>query len=177
MTSDPNSYPSKPHYPETSKPAPNIRVERAMVEQAPLVRDIMLAAFEEYRPILEPPSSSYNETVEDVERAMSEGGAVLAWVNEEPVGSARFKLGPDYLYVGRVAVLPECRGRRVAFTMMKLLEAFAPSVDRNVIRVDVRMVLEGNLSFFRALGFRLVDTYQHPRGEAICATLLKHLDS
>ena len=39
------------------------------------------------------------------------GGAVLAFVGDEAIASARFKSIPDGLYVGRVAVLPGYRRR------------------------------------------------------------------
>ena len=68
----------------------SFRITNATAEYAPLVYAIMQAAFEEYRGVLDPPSGVHAETVEAVVRAMAEGGAVLAWLGETAVGSARY---------------------------------------------------------------------------------------
>ena len=87
-------------------------------EQAEIVRELMLAAFAEYESVLTVPSSAMWETIEDVAGHIALGGAVLARLGSETVGSGRFELRDDHVYIGRLSVLPPHRGRGVAAAMM-----------------------------------------------------------
>jgi ribosomal protein S18 acetylase RimI-like enzyme len=147
-------------------------VTLATVADAPLVHRIMLAAFEEYRGVLEPPSSTHNETVEDVRRAFDTGGAALAWVDEEAVGSARFQPRPNYLYVGRVSTLPDWRGRGIASALMTFLAGHARTLALPEVRVEVRLSLPSNVALYRRLGFHTVSEQPHPRGPAFKTVIL-----
>ena len=151
-------------------------VTLATPDDAPLVHRIMIAAFEEYRGVLEPPSSTHQETVEDVRRAFDTGGAALAWVNEQAVGSARFQPRPGYLYVGRVSTLPDWRGRGIASALMTFMEGHARSLALPEIRVEVRLSLPSNVALYRRLGFHTVSEQPHPRGPAFKTVILgKHV--
>ena len=141
-------------------------------DEAALVRRLMLAAFEEFRGTLEPPSSALDETVEETRRAIDAGGAAVAWVGEEAVGSARFLSREKYLYVGRLAVLPAFRGRGIAAALMGLMEEQARLRGLPEVRVEVRLSLPGNVAFFRRLGFRTVSEQPHPRGPAYWTVVL-----
>ncbi|HLV79615.1 MAG TPA: hypothetical protein VKT32_05010, partial [Chthonomonadaceae bacterium] len=79
-----------------------IRIAPATAEEAQTVHRIMQAAFAEYAGRFDPPSGAGRETIEDVVKAMQEGGAILARVGSEAAGTARFRIEPDHLYVGRV---------------------------------------------------------------------------
>lgn len=149
-----------------------VRVALAGEDEAPLVYAIMMAAFEEFRGNLEPPSSAHDETIAHVRRAMASGGAVLAWDEGTAVGSARFQPRPDHLYVGRLAVLPASRGRGVAAALMAFLADHARRLGLPEVRVEVRQSLPGNVAFFRRLGFQTVSEQPHPRGPAYWTVVL-----
>jgi ribosomal protein S18 acetylase RimI-like enzyme/8-oxo-dGTP pyrophosphatase MutT (NUDIX family) len=146
----------------------------AVLGQAPLVHRLMRAAFAEYGHLV-PPSGANLESVADVVKAIEQGGAVLAWLAGEPVGSARFRVEPDELYVGRVAVLPEYRGYRIGVGLMQHMEQVAQQHDRQQIRVGVRMQLPENVSFYQRLGYELVAIEDHPSGLEKSARLVKRL--
>ena len=135
-------------------------VTLATPDDAPLVHWIMLAAFEEYRGVLEPPSSTHQETVEDVRRAFDSGGAALAWVEEQAVGSARFQPRPDW------------RGRGIASALMTFMEGHARTLALHEIRVEVRLSLPSNVALYRRLGFHTVSEQPHPRGPAFKTVIL-----
>jgi ribosomal protein S18 acetylase RimI-like enzyme len=124
----------------------------------------MQAAFEEYRGTLDPPSGASTETVADVERVMAKGGAVLAWEGDTPVGSARFTLYPDHMYVGRVSVLPTHRRRGIATAMMAYLEDLARQAGRPSVEIAARAALPSNVRLYQALGYQTVRIEPHPRG-------------
>ena len=135
----------------------------------------MRAAFAEYEAVLRPPSGALSETVADVERAMAEGGAVLAWSGDEAVGSARFGVRPDHVYVDRVAVLPTHRRRGIASAMMRFIEDLAQGLGRSELRLGVRGSLPGNVALYERLGYAVLSVEPHPRGPDHVLTLGKRL--
>ena len=135
----------------------------------------MVAAFEQYRGKLQPPTGALFETVAEVEREIAQGGALLAWDGNTAVASARFRIEPDHVYVGRVAVLPTHRRRGIASALMCWVEARALQIGRDRILVGVRMSLPSNLALYQSLGYEVVDVWQHPKGPDRVATLVKRL--
>jgi GNAT superfamily N-acetyltransferase len=124
----------------------------------------MQAAFEEYRGVLEPPSGAHDEAVADVDRAMADGGAVLAWDGDEPVGSARFAMFPERVYVGRVSVLPSHRRRGIATAMMRWVEELARQAGRACVEIAVRASLPSNVRLYESLGYDVYAIEPHARG-------------
>ena len=104
--------------------------------------------------------------------ALARSGAVIASVDGEAVGCARWAVGPDdaapgsgqrddgttrlrgYLYVGRVSVLPAFRGRGVATALMAWCEQLALDRDLHEVRLGVRLGLVRNEALYRRLGYR-----------------------
>ena len=62
--------------------------------------------------MLDPPSGAFAETDEDVAAAIGRGGAAIAWLGETPIGSVRFEPEESWLYIGRLAVIPEASPAR-----------------------------------------------------------------
>ncbi len=154
---------------------PDLRVTDAAPEDAPLVYDIMQVAFAEYLGVLYPPSGVHDETVEDVVDAFKDGGAILAWLGNQAVGSARYTFHDDYFYIGRVSVLPGYRGHGVASAMMNHLEAIARARGYKCLEIGVRMVLESNVNLYKRLGYEVTDRFEHPKGGGIVLTMSKKL--
>lgn len=151
-----------------------LRFTRASLDQAPLVHQLMRAAFAEYGHLV-PPSGANLESVADVVKAMEQGGAIIAWQSGEPVGAARYRVDPDELYVGRVSVPPEYRGYGIGAGLMRYMERIALEYDRRSIRVGVRMQLPQNVTFYQRLGYELVTIEDHPSGMEKSARLVKRL--
>ena len=124
----------------------------------------MRAAFAEYRGALPVESGAYTETLEDVRAAIADGGAILAFIDDVAVGSARFRPESDDLYVARVSVKPEFRRQGVASAMMRFLEGVAPRYGKPSIRIGVRDSLPSNVGLYQSLGYELVSIDPHPRG-------------
>jgi len=152
-----------------------LRIEFASADDAHLVHRIMRDAYAEYDGVLTPPSGAVSETVEDVRAAMAKGGAVLAWDGAEAVGSARYEWHPDYLYVGRVAVIPAYRGQGIGSALMRRIEELARDQGCGEIRLGVRMALPGNLAFYQSLGYEVVKIEPHPKGGDDVAWMGKRL--
>src|SRR5215207_3938151 len=97
----------------------SLRITEASSDEIPLVYEIMQAAFAEYIGVLDPPSGVHAETLEDTRLAVSKGGALLAWADDQAVGSVRYAFHGESCYIGRVSVLPGFRGRGIASAMVE----------------------------------------------------------
>lgn len=144
-------------------------------EEAPLVRELMLAAFEEYGSMLTVPSSAMDESVEDVAEHIRLGGAVLARVAGEAVGSGRYELRDDHVYIGRLSVLPPFRGRGIGEAMMLAMEQRGHAAGKPEARIGVRTMLPRNIALYERLGYVVTARYQHPRGDEIIVDMAKPL--
>ena len=133
-------------------------------EDAALLHNIIRAAFAEYDGVLAVPPGALTETLQEVERAIARGTALLAYDAEQAVGTVRYEVRPSYLYVGRLAVLPSHRGRRVGAALMAYVERLAPELGRTTIHLGTRLSMPGNLAFYERLGYRIVSREPHPRG-------------
>jgi ribosomal protein S18 acetylase RimI-like enzyme len=155
-----------------------IEITTATPDDAPLVYQIMKAAFAEYIGVLQPPSGVDLETVNDVVCAMREGGAVLAWMGEKAVGSARFAFHDEghTCYVGRVSVLPEARGHGIASAMVTYIEGIARDEGCVAMEIMVRMILESNVHLYERIGYQIDEIFEHPQGGAWVAKMVKPLD-
>jgi ribosomal protein S18 acetylase RimI-like enzyme len=153
----------------------NLQIRLATREEAPLVHQIMQAAFAEYTGVLNPPSGANRETVADVEGSMAQGGAIIAWKDQSATGSARFRLELDYFYIGRVAVLPNFRGAGIGRALMEYLEQLAVKKGLLTIHLSVRMSLPQNLQFYEKLGYSVHEIGMHPKGGDQVAALVKHI--
>ncbi len=131
-------------------------------DEAALVLDLAVRAFEEYRETLIPPPGILAESVADVAAYIERGGAVLAFEGDVAVGSARFHPEPDYLYIGRVSVPPEFRRRGIARQLMLFLEEHARSLGLPETRVEVRMALPSNIALYESLGYVPISYQPHP---------------
>lgn len=155
--------------------AAEIVLEFAGPERAAEVRELMFAAFREYDGVLTVPSSAMSETLEDTAGHIAAGGAVLATCEGRLVGSGRFEMRDDHVYIGRLSVLPEFRGRGIGALMMTALEQRGASLGAPEARIGVRTLLPKNVALYERLGYVVTDTYKHPRGEEIIVDMAKKL--
>ena len=143
-----------------------VTVRTVDASSASLVRGLMLIGFEQFRDVLDPPSSAFRETDDDVAAAIGRGGAAVAWIGETPVGSVRFEPEEWCLYIGRLAVIPEARRRGVAQALVLAAEAEAFRFGVSEAQLSMREILPGNRALFEKLGYTVVSVDPHPRNPA-----------
>jgi prepilin-type processing-associated H-X9-DG protein len=154
-----------------------ISITEASPQQAALVHGIMQTAFSEYLGQLNPASPCHTETVGDVAKAIHNGGAIIAWVDGEAVGSARYSLSNDTFYVGRVSVLPEFRGCGVASAMMHYLDDLAGGHGYAELELCSRLNLPRNIALYERMGYEIASQYQLAPDADIQVTMRKHLNT
>jgi ribosomal protein S18 acetylase RimI-like enzyme len=134
------------------------------------------AAFAELRDKIDPPPGIVFETIADVHAALRDHGAIIAERDGIAVGSARFEEKPGYLYIGRLAVVPDARRTGVGRAMMAFLEAHAATLGLPQTQVEVREALPGNIAMFTALGYEVIARQPHPRvPTAMTVTMAKQV--
>ena len=144
----------------------------------PLLLALVHAAFQEYRPLLNPPSGAHRETLDTIAKRLAEGGAYIAWMGETALGCVLIEPEEDALYLGRLAVLPEYRRLGVARLLVEAVENQARASGLNKVSLSVRVQLPRNRAFFERLGYQFV-AYHHHDGhtEPTFLTLEKHLST
>jgi ribosomal protein S18 acetylase RimI-like enzyme len=148
------------------EPDDSMSVRLVTSRDAPLVREMMLIGFAQFRNALDPPSSAFQETEADVAAAIDRGGAAIAWLGTTAVGSIRFEPEGTWLYISRLAVIPEARRRGVAQSLMLAAEAEAFRFGVNEAQLSMREVLPGNRALFEKLGYQVISVEPHRRNPA-----------
>jgi ribosomal protein S18 acetylase RimI-like enzyme len=152
-----------------------MEIKQARSEDVEAVHEVVRGAFEEYRGVLAVSVSALDETVEDVRREISGGRVLVALEGREIVGTVRYDLKPDCLYVGRLAVLPAYRKRGVGAALMDYVERLATALGRMRIQLATRESVPSNLRFYQRLGYRVVERVAHARGPDITVWFEKEL--
>ena len=132
-------------------PSPIIRV--AEPAEAETIVTLIHRAFAQYRDRLVPASAALSETVDSIAALMGRGRVLLARVNGMAVGCITVEDKGDCIYVGRLAVEPSARGRKLGLALMDAAETEARLMGGKRLRADCRLALPQNRAFFRALGF------------------------
>jgi GNAT superfamily N-acetyltransferase len=142
-------------------------VREAQSDEAGLLRDILMRAFSEYEGRLDPPSGVHSETIASIRDKMGEGGALICEVGGVVAGCVFYAPKVGYLYVGRLAVLPEYRLHGIGDLLIRAAEQRAAELGLSHIRLGVRIVLEKLRVYYAARGyvpiaFRSHDGYAEP---------------
>lgn len=123
---------------------------------------ITQAAFAEYAGRLDPPSSVRDETSEKVRAKLAEGRSVLALSADTPVGTVYYSPREGYVYLGRLAVLPEQRGCGVGTALVAHVERRAAELGLPLVRLGVRTALPHLRAMYERLGYRVYEERRHP---------------
>jgi GNAT superfamily N-acetyltransferase len=143
--------------PERSK----IDLIEANAQDAETIVRILHAAFEEYRAVLDPPSGVHKESVESVREKMQPGRWVIAEMERRDVGCVFYEPRDEYVYLGRLAVLPEFRGRGIAKALLDYVEARAREWGFTRVRLGVRVGLDEMRAAYERHGYQFVEVHTH----------------
>ncbi|MED1472689.1 GNAT family N-acetyltransferase [Bacillus salipaludis] len=132
-------------------------INSAKSSDAPVIHDLMIKAFMEYKNET-PPSSALEETVQSVLDAFKKGEkALIAFEENKPLGMVRFQLKDEGLYFYRLSVIPEKQGKGIAKKILKSLEAYANKVGITTILCKVRMTVPKNIQLYSSIGYDIYD--------------------
>jgi len=139
------------------------RIREASGSDAAMIASLVVAAFEEYRGRLEPPSAALLETSETIEsQLVGAYGATLAEVDGVPAGCVLFTPRGRDLYFGRLSVLPAFRRTGLAEALVASVESEAARRGCDGVLLSVRLALPANQRLFTRLGYSEVARHAHP---------------
>jgi GNAT superfamily N-acetyltransferase len=111
---------------------------------------------------IDPPSSLHQLDVAKLAVKAQEEELILAFMDGTLVGCLFAVSRGDALYLGKIAVRPDLRGRGIARRMFALAEAGARSRGFKALELQARIELIENHRTFAGLGFEKVGEGSHP---------------
>ena len=150
-----------------------IEVRFANQDEAQIIRQITLNAFESSRTLLNPPAGALLQTLEDIQDAIAKNESVVALLDGEPVGVCRMTIFDDHVYCGRLAVLPSMQGKGVGTAILNFLEDEARKRNLPEVRLATREVMTSNVAYYQKLGYRIIGREKHHNGSDIVVDFAK----
>jgi ribosomal protein S18 acetylase RimI-like enzyme len=140
-----------------------IEIKEASIDEIDIVYRTMEESFKEYIGKLNPPSGALRETITDIlDNMKRSGGSVIAWNGNIAAGSAKYRFSEDFIYIGRVSVLPEFRGKGICKSMLKFIEDKARARDIFESRVEVRLSIPANIALYKRLKYEVIEHKFYP---------------
>ena len=134
-----------------------MNIIKANLSDVPVIRDVMIRAFQEYEHAT-PPTSALKETVESIATEMQSGvEALIAYIEEEPVAMVRFRSEDKSLYFSRFSVVPERQGQGIAKKILRYLEEYATQQGKRVVACKVRADVPKNISLYQSIGYHVCE--------------------
>lgn len=141
-----------------------LEIRPATLNDAAVLVEIVQSAFAEYDGVIAVRPLALSDTLENAAQAIEDGGVLIAWDGDHAVGTVRYQLRVDCLYVGRLAVVPSHRRRKVGAALMNYIERLAPTMERSRIELCTRQSMPSNLAFYGRLGYHIARTEPNKRG-------------
>ena len=143
-----------------------IRFAQAEFVDAAALLAVILAAYAEFFGKLEPPSGAFAETESTIGAKLTSGGAIKAMV-ERPdgsdlIGCVLYESKGEFMYFGRLAVLPAWRRFGVARGLITAVEEQTKAVGLSRVQIGVRLVLPAHQAYYEALGYQPIEYACHP---------------
>ena len=117
----------------------------------PALLDLIRAAFAYMEGRIDPPSSMHALTVEKITR-QAESAEIWA-IGTPPLACVFLTPKPDALYIGKLAVAADQRGKGHARALIDLAETRALALNLPALELETRVELTENHAIFRAMGF------------------------
>jgi predicted N-acetyltransferase YhbS len=136
-------------------------LREATEADAAAVLEVIQAAFGEYYEILDPPSGTHRETVDEIRKKMSLARTVLAVSGTAVIGCVFSEERDGYVNFFRLAVRPEHRRQGVGRALIDYVEAQAQARGFGRVRLGVRLALPRLHAYYQRLGYRVLHYLRH----------------
>ncbi|MEM7112741.1 MAG: GNAT family N-acetyltransferase [Chloroflexota bacterium] len=123
---------------------------------------VLQAAFAGQKGKILPESGVWKETAVSLQTKLQTYTLFLAKDSDRIVGCVFCEPQGEKLYFGRLAVLPDQRGRGIARQLIEQAEQFGRAQRCTSVWLGVRIALEKNVLFFQSLGYQIVSKQAHP---------------
>jgi GNAT superfamily N-acetyltransferase len=119
----------------------------------PDVLRLILDAFASMDGVIDPPSSAHRLTPQALAEKAGTETCLLAVDGDRLVGCCFARREPDGLYLGKLAVHQDARGRGVGRLLLSAVEERARALGLTRLRLETRVELVANHATFEAWGF------------------------
>src|SRR5271165_1690592 len=140
--------------------ARNCLIRPLVIDDAPAAAALIRDAFAVQSVPTDPPSAAMRETAATIAAAITEGGAG-AVEDASLIAAVLWTEKEGGLYLGRLAVRPDRRGRGLARRLMAAAEAEARRRRLPRVHLSTRLVLLDNRQLFAACGYREIELRCH----------------
>lgn len=127
----------------------------------PQLADLIRAAFAEQRHRLDPPASAQEETADSLRTRLQNAAGLVAEADGIPTGCVFYRPEDNYLFLFRLAVLPEMRSRGIARSLLAEAEKIACGRGYTQTRLAMRAEISENLPFYQRLGYQVLESGSH----------------
>ncbi len=144
----------------------NFLLREATQDDIPTLVIVLQTAFEEYRGRLDPPAGAHTESVEKLRQKLMDAYAVIAIVDQAIVGCVFYEIRSDeneqdYMYLGRLAVLPSYRRCGLGKALVQYVETLTRELRLSRVRLGVRTQLPENQAYYERQGYRVLEYRSH----------------
>lgn len=134
----------------------------AQPAEAAALLGVILAAYAEFLGKLDPPSGAFAETASSIKAKVDKGGAIKALADGGIIGCVLYEPKGDFMYFGRLAVLPAWRRGGVAQGLIAAVEECTQASGLQRVQIGVRLVLPAHQAYYEGLGYRPIAYECHP---------------
>lgn len=140
----------------------NVTFVHAQLTDAADLLAVIQAAYAEFLDKLDPPSGAFAETEASISAKLRKGGAIKAVADGTLIGGVLYEPKGDFMYFGRLAVLPAWRRSGVAQGLIAAVEKCTQAVGMNRVQIGVRLVLPAHQAYYEGLGYKPIAYECHP---------------
>lgn len=140
----------------------NVTLAHAQLTDVTDLLGVVQAAYAEFLGKLDPPSGAFAETASSISAKLYKGGAIKALADKAMIGCVLYEPQGDFMYFGRLAVLPAWRRGGVAQGLIAAVEECTKAVGLTRVQIGVRLVLPAHQAYYEGLGYRPIAYECHP---------------
>lgn len=157
--------------------AARLRVRRALVSDAPVMAQVLLSAFESFRPLYtEGGFAATTPTAETIAQRLDEGPAWVAVIGEEVCGTVSAVVKGTRLYIRSMAVVPSARSQGVGSVLLREVERYAAEQHVRSMYLSTTPFLHDAIRLYEQFGFTRTDEEPHELFGTPLFTMEKQLD-
>ncbi|MEM7749947.1 MAG: GNAT family N-acetyltransferase [Pseudomonadota bacterium] len=138
-----------------------LEIDPPHISDWPTLHQLLVDSFAYMKGRIDPPSSLDRMSTETLRDKSAEETLIVVWLDSTIVACGFLKENQDAIYLGKLAVREDMRGRGILRQIMSAAENIAKAKGKQVLELQTRVELTENHQTFAALGFVQTGTTAH----------------
>jgi GNAT superfamily N-acetyltransferase len=140
----------------------NLTIRRATPEDVNAMASVLIAAFEEFRPLYTDGGfAATTPTASVMLGRLGEGPSWVALLDYQIIGTVSAVATSEGLYVRSMGVLPLARGKGIAKRLLEVVEAYAVELRFRTLLLSTTPFLDSAIRLYEQYGFVRADRGPH----------------